>query len=167
MLIILFGLSGSGKNFVGELLAKEASFHFWDADQVLPDSMRLAIKKKMPITQAMRDELTLEMITEINKLSKSHTNLVVAQALYKKKNRDMLVAAFPEVHLVCVQAPSIIINERLDARHVGVRQDYASLLLANFELPDSGCPIVKNDGDQNSLSYQLKALLSQFLLHPN
>ena len=40
MLIILFGLSGSGKNFVGNVLVKHFGFYFWDTDDALLDEMK-------------------------------------------------------------------------------------------------------------------------------
>ena len=62
MLIILFGLSGAGKNFSGEILAEMLGAFFWDADLVVPSRMQKAIKQQKPITQSMRDDLTSTLI---------------------------------------------------------------------------------------------------------
>src|ERR1700722_6120517 len=98
MLIILFGLSGSGKNFVADILANRFNFHFFDADSVLPQEMRDCIKQKNMFTQAMRDRFTETIKTNISHLERIHENknLVVAQALYKEKNRNEIQEAFPE-----------------------------------------------------------------------
>jgi gluconokinase len=46
MLLILFGLPGSGKNFVGRILQEDFGFLFHDADDDLPDEMREAIQSQ-------------------------------------------------------------------------------------------------------------------------
>ena len=38
-LIILFGLAGSGKNYVGEILQKHFNYYFWDGDTLLTKEM--------------------------------------------------------------------------------------------------------------------------------
>lgn len=40
MLLILFGLPGCGKNYVGEILQSSFGFYFYDGDDALTDDMR-------------------------------------------------------------------------------------------------------------------------------
>src|SRR5690606_4548719 len=54
-LLVLFGIPGAGKTYVGRVLAADFGFHFRDVDQDLPDEMREAIVNKQPVTDAMRD----------------------------------------------------------------------------------------------------------------
>jgi shikimate kinase len=49
LLIILFGLSGSGKNYVGRILRDDFGFLFYDADTDLTPEMQDAIKRQMLI----------------------------------------------------------------------------------------------------------------------
>ena len=66
MIIILFGLSGSGKNYVGELLAKHFGFTHIDADQWLTDEMKQSIENKQSFSLPMLEVFTKKMIENIS-----------------------------------------------------------------------------------------------------
>src|SRR3989338_52516 len=112
MLIILFGLSGSGKNFVGEILAIEFHFHYWDAHSALPVDMREAIVNRQFFTQAMRDRFTALVIQKIFALQSQHQHLVVSLALYKEQNRIQLCSLFKEAAFIRIQATELNIMTR-------------------------------------------------------
>ncbi|EKD75376.1 MAG: hypothetical protein ACD_44C00148G0001 [uncultured bacterium] len=159
MLIILFGLSGSGKNFVGEILAKEFHFHYWDADAALPEKMREAIAHKQFFTQAMRDEMTELVIKKIDALQSQHEHLVISQALYKEKNRTTLSIAFPGAIFVHVKTTLENIRTRLNKRKNGISYDYAYQISQFFEEPLLAHKILINESDQNAIIGQIKPWL--------
>ncbi len=55
MLLIVFGLPGAGKTYVGKLLKDEFGFYFYDGDRDLTDEMRQALKEKKLFNDSMRD----------------------------------------------------------------------------------------------------------------
>jgi len=147
MLIILFGLAGSGKNFVGEIFHQHPfSFEFMDGDHYLTQEMRDAIASKQSFTQDMRDQFTEELI---DKISKSNAeNLVVASAFYKEKNRQQLLAAFPDAKLILIEADLDHIQNRLLERN-DIGPDYAKKIKINFEQPiDFHGTILNNAGKE-------------------
>lgn len=155
MLIILFGLTGSGKTFVGRLLAQQYGYHFWDADTVLTDVMQQSIQEKKPFTQTMRDDFTAITIQTISKLQTNHPNLVVSEALYKEKNRQQIQQAFPDALFIHIKAAPKIISQRIHLRADQVDEEYAKKIALNFEEPQLPHKILKNTGTEAEILKQL------------
>jgi len=53
--LFFFGLAGSGKSFVGDLIGELANWHVYHADDDLTDEMRLALDEQRAFTNPMRD----------------------------------------------------------------------------------------------------------------
>ena len=49
-LIILFGLAGDGKTYVGKIFEKYFNYYFYDGDNDLTEEMKEAIKTKTVFT---------------------------------------------------------------------------------------------------------------------
>ena len=156
MIIILFGLSGTGKNFIGNLFASHFDFHFWDADEALTDEMRKAIANKKLFTQTMRDKLTGIMITYIQQLTTRYPDIVIAQALYKEKNRLQLQQAFPDAQFYWVKTDNSIIIQRKTSPAAVVDIEYANRMASNFEEPKLPHRVLINNDDKVSIINQLK-----------
>jgi gluconokinase len=159
MLLILFGLSGSGKNFVGDILAKEFNYFFWDADTILSPEMRDCIKNKTSFTQAMRDNFTKAIIQNISQLQTQQANLVVAQAFYKESNRQQLLTAFPTAQLIQIKAEPSIIATRLQKNSNSINLDYAEKIKVNFEETALPHQIIINNSDSAAIVEQLKQII--------
>jgi gluconate kinase len=162
MIIVLFGLSASGKNFVGETLAQCFSFHFWDADEILTPEMLASIKEKKPFTQEMRNHFIDKVIHTVSLLKTKHENIVVAQALYREQNRRQILKAHPEAKLVWIRASSRNITSRLKQRDNEIDEVYANKIMSLFEKPEVVHGIIDNDTDRGYVIKQLEALLETF-----
>ena len=159
MLIILFGLSGSGKNYVGEILAEKFHYFFWDADSVLPAEMRESIKQKKSFTQIMRDNFTTIIIQHIAQLTSQHANLVIAQAFYKETNRQQVLTAFPGANLIQIKAEPDIITARLTKNDKSIPPDYAEQISRHFEETLLPQKIITNNSDHSAVVSQLTQLI--------
>jgi gluconate kinase len=159
MIVFLMGQPGAGKNYVGEILAAQFGFHFWDADLALTDDMQLAIKNKQVFTQDMRDSYIEKIIENVRLLSAKFDNLVVAQALFKEKNRQQLASAFSKALFVLVQANSDQIIARLRLRNNAVDNDYADKVRLEFETPLLPHKVIINDSDAVRVKEQLQLIL--------
>ena len=51
MLIYLYGLPGTGKNFIGEIFKSRFNFYFQDADEYLPIKMKNKLKNGKHFTK--------------------------------------------------------------------------------------------------------------------
>jgi len=74
--IILFGLPGTGKTYVGKVFEKYFGYYFYDGDYDLTPEMKQAIKTKTVFTDQMRDVYFEKLISRIQDLSSSIKNLV-------------------------------------------------------------------------------------------
>jgi len=68
-LIILFGLPGTGKTYVGKIFEKYFDYHFYDGDNDLTEEMKEAIKVQRVFTDKMRDAYFKILISKIQDLN--------------------------------------------------------------------------------------------------
>lgn len=160
MLIILFGLAGTGKNFIGEILKTHFKYYYWDADEILPDKMRQFISNQKSFTQQMRDEYTENIISKISQLRSEHDNLVVSQAFYKEKNRSEVLAHFPDTLFIFVKADAAIISQRIQIRGNKIDESYAKKIADNFEMPVLSHFTITNNSNASHIIKQLEVLLN-------
>lgn len=153
--LFLFGLAGSGKSFVGDLIGAQAGWHVYHADDDLTDEMRQALAERRPFTAPMRDRFFALIVGKIRDLQRVHARLVVTQAVYKRQHRDFLLANIPDMELVCIAADDATIIRRINARRDGIALDSAAALRADFEAPVAGTRIVDNSGDAAHVIRQL------------
>lgn len=158
MLIILFGLAASGKNYVGHTIAEHANFYFYDGDTLLSDDMRDFIREKKPFTQIMRDSFTNRMIAKIAELQREHADIVFAQALYKEKNREQLLKAYPDAKFIMIESTEENIIARLKKRHDWIDEEYAAKMRVHFDMPQIAHHVFQNNNGENEILNQFKAL---------
>ncbi|CAA0120920.1 Gluconokinase [BD1-7 clade bacterium] len=156
--IFLFGLSGSGKSYVGNLISQLAGWHVYHADDDLTDAMLDALEQRKPFTSQMRDDYFDIVIRRINELHSVYDRLVITQAVYKQKHRQLLVDNCGDLEMVCVDANDTIIAERLLRRGNGCRAESAAVLRKDFESPNREYKMLVNDGNDEKIIRQLNSL---------
>lgn len=163
MLLILFGLPGAGKNYVGRILAEDFGFHFHDGDDDLPLDMRAAIQNKQAATQAMRDSHTDNIITRIADLQRGHANVALAAAFFKERNRLQLLAHYPDARFVLIKTTRDLLLERLARRQNHLADtEYALKIFAFFEPPQAHPYItLQNIGDRAAVKREVERVLGE------
>lgn len=138
MLLIVYGMAGAGKTYLGKLLQKKFGFYFWDADNALTDNMIDCIKQKKLIDQSVRNEYVDVIKERISLLLNTvHDQpIVVSQALYKSPARKMLMQSFKEAYFIHVDAQDEIILKRLKKRNNNMDSDYLMGMKVHFDQPD-------------------------------
>lgn len=162
MLLVLFGLPGSGKSFIGKLLEKEYGFYHYEADKDIMPSIRALIRQNRPIPEVLREAHFEKVCTRIASLKPIHPNLVVTRTLTKEKDRKLILGHFLEAKFIWVQADLPLINSRLVKRkdHL-VNEFYAASAIRLFEPPAIPCLILENNEKVEKLRYQLIRILRQ------
>lgn len=157
---LLFGQIGAGKSYLGEYLAREFGFTFYEGDRDITPAMRHAIAARVPFTPAMRTEFAGILAGRIGQLAHGPAPFCIAQALFKNTERRWIRARFPELTFVWVQAAPGVIAERLRQRTGHVADlTYAEFANPYFEPPDFPHRVIENDGDAASLRRQLHRIL--------
>lgn len=161
MLIYLFGLPAAGKNYVGQVLADEFGYTFYDGDLDLTPEMRDAVREGRPFTEAMRDRFYTLLIDRITELRPAHPDLAFCQATFKEHHRERIAAAHPDVIFVLVEADEAVRVARLSRGNNPVTVEYARLIAAFFEPPRHPHFVITNNEERDDVVRQLAALLDR------
>lgn len=160
MLLVIFGLAGVGKNYVGEVLAQDFGFAVYDADQDLtPEIIEIIKKGELPGDGARGYYFKL-VADKTEKLLPEHKNLAVTQMFRCEKDRVDFLRRFPAARFVLVEADQDKVLNRL-----GRRQDhlisarFGRRLMSDFEKIGIPFSALDNNGDRPDLQAELKKLL--------
>ncbi|MBV1914215.1 MAG: hypothetical protein KUG72_02450 [Pseudomonadales bacterium] len=160
-IIFLFGLSGAGKSYVGNLIGELDDWYVYHADDDLTDEMLLALKEQRPFTESMRDDFFPVVAQRLLALSRKHKRIVVTQGVYKQRHRDYMMTAIPEMEMLCVDASNPFIEQRLGNRAKGISNASAEALRRDFELPDRETKVITNQSGPSEVVQQLNDYYSR------
>lgn len=117
MIIVLMGVSGSGKTTVGRLLAQRLGWSFLDADDYHPAANVEKMRSGTPLT----DEDRWPWLDRLNALLREQQadgrDAVLGCSALKQKYRDRLAANLDTVRWVHLKGSFELIESRLKARH--------------------------------------------------
>lgn len=162
MLIIVFGLPGSGKTFVGEIIKKEFGFFFYDGDNDLTPEMKRALQKKITFTNIMRNTYFRKLLETVTKLNKHHKNIILAQTFIKEKYRLFFLKQFPDIKFILIQTNTVLRELRLAQRiKLPLDKEYARKMCVNFEVPHITHSVIDNNKDgEESIKQQLQNIVA-------
>lgn len=160
-LIILFGLPGTGKTYVGEIFKKYFDHYFYEGDNDLTSEMKTAIKTKTVFTDRMRDVFFKRLIDKIQNLVIKHKKLVIAQTFIKEKYRIDLLNKIPRTKFILIETKKDIREKRLMQRtDYPLDLGYAKKMERNFDKPAINHQIILNDKDGKlDIRKQINSLL--------
>lgn len=116
MIIILMGVTGCGKTTIGQLLAQELNWPFYDGDDFHPAASVEKMRAGIPLTDDDRAPwlATLQNLIREN-LNANQSGILACSAL-KQKYRDRLQVDPLNVRFVFLQGDFTTIAQRLAAR---------------------------------------------------
>jgi gluconokinase len=161
MIVVLMGVSGSGKTTIGTLLAEKLATTFADADDFHPQ----ANKDKMASGQPLDDDDRQPWLEKLNELLKgwhegSGSGVLACSAL-KEKYRVTLGLGMPEgtVHFVLLEGDPKMIAERMAHRpgHF-MNPKLLESQLATLEVPADAIRVV-NDRSPNIVVDEILGLV--------
>lgn len=149
MIVVLAGVSGSGKSTVGTLLAQRLGWAFEDGDALQPVANIAKMRAGAPLTDDDRWPWLRAIGSWMDQQIKAGGSAVVACSALKRSYRDLLRRGRPAVTVVILDPPPDILAARLTERHGHFFP--AQLLqsqLADLELPapDEPCPVIRAAG---------------------
>lgn len=116
MVVIVMGVSGSGKTTVGRLLAQSLGWSFVDGDDRHPQSNLEKMRRGLALTDEDREPWLRHLQAEIRRWLASTSNVVLACSALKASYRTRLVVDPAFVHLVYLAGPYSLMAQRLKGR---------------------------------------------------
>lgn len=115
MVILLMGVSGSGKTTVGQLLASQLGWEFADGDDYHPAANVEKMRNGIPLTDADRAPWLETLHALIAGWIAAGKNAVLACSALKATYRESLRIT-PEVQVVYLKGTPRLLQQRLRAR---------------------------------------------------
>lgn len=115
MIIVLIGVTGSGKSTVGRLLAQQLGWKFYEGDDLHPAANLQKMRRGLPLTDEDRKPWLKAIQNAIRAAIEKRENAVIACSALKESYRNML-RVDGEVVFVYLKADSPLIQQRLKKR---------------------------------------------------
>lgn len=131
MILILMGVSGSGKTTVGKLLAAELGWPFYEGDEFHSPANVAKMSQGIPLDDGDRAPWLASLVRAMDRLMADGRSAVFTCSALKKEYRDILRQNRPAVRLVYLKGNYRMIQERLEGRSGHYMP--ASLLASQFQ----------------------------------
>jgi carbohydrate kinase (thermoresistant glucokinase family) len=115
MIIVLMGVTGSGKTTLGRKLAEKLGGFFYDADDLHPKANKEKMGRGIALTDEDRTPWLEAIRTQLEKLKNERGGVVLACSALKQKYRDFLSAGL-EIQWVYLKGDKETIRGRVEGR---------------------------------------------------
>lgn len=115
--VMVMGVSGSGKSTVGALLASRLRWEFEDADWFHPASNVDKMHRGIPLTDEDRWPWLAAVAGWIDNTRLAGRHAVIACSALKRRYRDVLIGSRVDVRLVYLKGDETLIARRIATRH--------------------------------------------------
>ena len=115
-IILLMGVSGSGKTTVGQLLAKQLDWPYFEADDFHSAANKAKMSQGIPLTDEDRAPWLAAIRAKIDACLATGQSAVFTCSALKEKYRQVLMDQAPAVKLVYLAGTPAQLEARLDHR---------------------------------------------------
>jgi gluconokinase len=114
--LIVMGVSGSGKSTIGEMLATRLGWNYEDGDRFHPASNVAKMSAGQPLTDEDRWPWLRAIADEIDRVCEAGRHAVIACSALKRIYRDILVHGRNDVRIIYLDGTEALIASRLARR---------------------------------------------------
>jgi gluconokinase len=141
MIIIVAGVSGSGKSTVGALLAGRLGWPFVDGDLLHPPANIAKMRRGEPLTDEDRLPWLRAIGAYLDEQIAAGRSAIVACSALKRSYRDLLLSGRPDARIAFLRIDRETAARRLAARHGHFfNPGLIDSQFADLELPRPGEP---------------------------
>ena len=116
MIVVLMGVSGSGKTTIGELLAKRLGWRFIEGDEYHPRENVEKMAAGVPLEDADRWPWLEKLAGLIGEHEAAGQSSVLACSALKRAYRDLLRKGAPRVRFLHLHGAREVLQARVDRR---------------------------------------------------
>jgi gluconokinase len=138
LVLVVMGVSGSGKTTVASMLAGRLGWVFAEGDDFHPPANIAKMHRGVPLDDDDRLPRLEAIAEQIDRWRAARENGVITCSALKRRYRAIIIGARPEVRLVYLKGDLEIIHRRLVARHGHFMP--ASLLRSQFDTLEEPMP---------------------------
>ena len=117
MVVVVMGVSGSGKTTVAKLLAEMSGWQFQEGDTLHPPANVEKMSAGIPLTDADRLPWLRKIAETIDGWRARGESGVITCSALKRSYREIIVGDRPDVRLVYLKGSHDLIRQRMAARH--------------------------------------------------
>ena len=117
MIVVLMGVSGSGKTTIGRLLAEKLGWPFYDGDDFHPPANIAKMSQGTPLTEEDRVPWLAALHASIDSMLAAGQAAVITCSALTRFDRQHLLRGDRGVELVYLHGDYNLIRRRLEARH--------------------------------------------------
>ena len=160
--IVVMGVSGSGKTTIANELARQLGWPFEDGDWFHPPANVEKMHSGVALTDADREPWLRAIARWIDDTRAAGRHGIVASSALKRRYRDVLIGDRPDVRLVYLKGDAPLIARRIATRHEHFMP--ASLLESQFEAleepgPDEHPIVVSIEPSPRAIAAQILGAL--------
>jgi gluconokinase len=116
LVVVLMGVSGSGKSTIGPLLAASLGGAYFEGDRFHPAANVEKMKSGIPLDDTDRQPWLEAMAAAIRGWRSGPHPVVLSCSALKQRYRDVLRGGAPDVRFVWLKGDKAVIAERLSTR---------------------------------------------------
>lgn len=117
VIVVVMGVSGSGKTTVAALLAARLGWQYQEGDDLHPAANVAKMRGGTPLTDADRLPWLEKIAAEIDRWREQGLSGVVTCSALKRAYRDIIIGSRPQVRLAYLRGSYELIQSRLAARN--------------------------------------------------
>jgi gluconokinase len=161
--IVVMGVSGSGKTTIANELARQLGWEFEDADWFHPAANVEKMHSGVPLTDEDRQPWLNAIARWIDDTRAAGRHGIVTCSALKRRYRAILIGDRPDVRLVHLKGDASLIARRIATRHEHFMP--ASLLASQFEAleepdPDEHPIVISIEPGPREIAAQIIAALA-------
>jgi gluconokinase len=160
VVILIMGVSGSGKTTIGQMLAAQLDWNFQDADDLHSPANIEKMHQGIPLTDADRRPWLRSVRALIDRSLDSNTNLILACSALKAEYRQELEIGADRVKFVYLKGSIELIQQRLKQRtgHF-MNPDLLQSQFADLQEPDDAI-VIEIDRSPAEIVHQIATELA-------